>query len=88
MQLFLSADFTLRDPTTFEAVLLEPGEGEIDRTVSDAELRRLFAGSIASSSRPSLSRAPSSSSVMSSQSSLVSNLTLISHHTTPADPNC
>ncbi|CAD5225421.1 unnamed protein product [Bursaphelenchus okinawaensis] len=68
--LFLSSDFTLKDPSTFESVFLEPLEGSIDRTASDAELKKLFAGSV-SSSRPSLSRAPSTSSVVSSQSSQI-----------------
>ncbi|CAD5229820.1 unnamed protein product [Bursaphelenchus xylophilus] len=68
--LFLASDFTLKDPATFEAVFLEPLEGAIDRTTSDSELKKLFAGSV-SSSRPSLSRAPSTSSVVSSQSSQV-----------------
>ncbi|KAI6230703.1 Vacuolar protein sorting-associated protein 54 [Aphelenchoides fujianensis] len=49
-QLFLSADFSLRDPLTFEAVFLEPLEGDLDRIVSETELRRSLAGSISTSS--------------------------------------
>ncbi|KAI6236808.1 Vacuolar protein sorting-associated protein 54 [Aphelenchoides besseyi] len=69
--LFLTNDFSLRDPNTFEAVFLEPLDGDHDRIVSETELRRSLAGSI--SSRPdtanSLSRVPSTSSLVSSHSS-------------------
>ncbi|KAI6189641.1 Vacuolar protein sorting-associated protein 54 [Aphelenchoides bicaudatus] len=42
--LFLTSDFSLRDPETFEAVFLEPQDGEIDRIFSETELRSSLSG--------------------------------------------
>jgi hypothetical protein len=72
--MFLASEFSLRNPETFEAVFLEPQEGDIDRMFSETELRSSLSGSM-TSSKPdrsrSLSRVPSTSSLVSSQSSQV-----------------